>query len=57
MEDWHVKNPQSDTSITFIVLFLAQWIMPLFLSSPVLVPTIHWDFARPVSISAADLNA
>lgn len=30
MEDWHVKNPQSDTIITFIVLFLAQWIMPLF---------------------------
>ena len=29
-QDWHVKNPQSDTIITFIVLFLAQWIMPLF---------------------------
>ena len=29
-QDWHVKNPQSDTIITFIVLFLVQWIMPLF---------------------------
>ncbi len=29
-DDWHVKNPQSDTIITFIVLFLVQWIMPLF---------------------------
>jgi len=30
IEDWHVKNPQSDTIITFITLFLVQWIMPLF---------------------------
>ena len=29
-QDWHVKNPQPDTILTFIVLFLAQWIMPLF---------------------------
>jgi hypothetical protein len=29
-QDWHVKNPQPDTIIRFIVLFLAQWIMPLF---------------------------
>ena len=29
-DDWHVKNPQSDEIITFITLFLVQWIMPLF---------------------------
>ena len=29
-EGWHVKNPQSDEVISFFVLFLSQWIMPLF---------------------------
>jgi peptidoglycan/LPS O-acetylase OafA/YrhL len=29
-EGWHVKNPQSDVVISFFVLFLSQWIMPLF---------------------------
>jgi hypothetical protein len=29
-QGWHVKNPQSDDTITFFVLFLSQWIMPLF---------------------------
>jgi hypothetical protein len=29
-QDWHVKNPQSDDVITFFVLFLSQWMMPLF---------------------------
>jgi hypothetical protein len=29
-EGWHVKNPQSDIVISFFVLFLSQWIMPLF---------------------------
>ena len=29
-QGWHVKNPQSDTAISFFVLFLGQWIMPLF---------------------------
>ncbi len=29
-EDWHVKNPHSEEIITFITLFLVQWIMPLF---------------------------
>ena len=27
---WHVKNNQLDFSITIFVLFLGQWIMPLF---------------------------
>jgi peptidoglycan/LPS O-acetylase OafA/YrhL len=29
-QDWHVKNPQSDAVLSFVVLFLSQWIMPLF---------------------------
>jgi hypothetical protein len=29
-EGWHVKNPQSDVVISYFVLFLSQWIMPLF---------------------------
>ena len=29
-QDWHVKNPQSDVVMSFVVLFLSQWIMPLF---------------------------
>jgi peptidoglycan/LPS O-acetylase OafA/YrhL len=29
-QGWHVKNPQTDVVITFFVLFLSQWIMPLF---------------------------
>jgi len=29
-DDRHVKNPQSDTILTFVVLILVQWIMPLF---------------------------
>ena len=29
-QGWHVKNPRSDEILSFFVLFLAQWIMPLF---------------------------
>jgi hypothetical protein len=29
-QGWHVKNPESDTVITLTVLFLSQWMMPLF---------------------------
>jgi hypothetical protein len=29
-QGWHVKNPQSDEALTFFVLFLSQWMMPLF---------------------------
>jgi fucose 4-O-acetylase-like acetyltransferase len=29
-QGWHVKNPQTDEVISFFVLFLSQWIMPLF---------------------------
>jgi hypothetical protein len=29
-QDWHVKNSQSDAVLSFLVLFLSQWIMPLF---------------------------
>lgn len=29
-EDWHVKNAESNLGATFFVMFLSQWIMPLF---------------------------
>ncbi len=29
-EDWHVKNNQLDGTITLLVTFVAQWVMPLF---------------------------
>ena len=29
-QGWHVKNPENNTPITFLVLFLSQWMMPLF---------------------------
>ncbi|MBW2409783.1 MAG: acyltransferase family protein [Deltaproteobacteria bacterium] len=29
-QGWHVKNPDSDLVLTFFVLFVSQWMMPLF---------------------------
>ena len=29
-QGWHVKNPRSDAVLTYFVLFLSQWMMPLF---------------------------